>query len=122
MKRNLLLPFGLIAIIGISLTIVFSYVGLNQAEQIAEEQDGGGKTEETVDVSNPEAIVKQTCASCHGQNLEGGVGPKLADVGSRLSADDIKNVIVNGQGNMPGGMLSDPAAVDAVAKWLSEQK
>nr|P23036.1 RecName: Full=Cytochrome c-552; AltName: Full=Cytochrome c552 [Schinkia azotoformans] len=43
---------------------------------------------------DPEGMVKASCASCHGQNLEGGVGPALADVGSRNA--------------MPAGMV-DPA-------------
>lgn len=69
-----------------------------------------------------EAIVKESCVSCHGGNLEGmGNTPSLADVGSRLSEDEIHDVIINGRGGMPGGLLQGEDA-EAAAAWLAQQK
>ncbi|MGL4523731.1 MAG: cytochrome c550 [Bacilli bacterium] len=121
MKRNPLIPFAAIAVFGIILTVVLSYVSLNQAEKIASEKEGGsGETA----VFNPEAFAGKSCITCHGDNLEGKNGaPALKDVGSRLDAAKIKEVLLNGQNNgmMPPGLV--PADnVDAMAKWLSEQK
>ncbi|SOC16986.1 cytochrome c551 [Ureibacillus xyleni] len=69
-----------------------------------------------------ETIVKSNCATCHGGNLEGmGSTPSLADVGTRLSEDEILDVILNGRGGMPGGLLQGGDA-EAAAAWLAQQK
>lgn len=73
------------------------------------------------DNSAAEGIFKQSCASCHGQNLEGGVGPDLTKVGSRLDAAGIENVITNGRNAMPAGLIQGDDA-KAVAEWLSAKK
>ena len=82
--------------------------------------DEGTTTEETA--ADGEALVKQNCTTCHGGNLEGmGGAPKIADVGSRLSEEEILNVILNGQGGMPPGILKGEEA-EAAAAWLATQK
>lgn len=81
---------------------------------------GGTKTEQTA-AANPEEFYKQTCIACHGANYEGGVGPSLKGVGQRLSVDQIKDVLQNGRGNMPAGLVPAEKA-DEMAKWLSELK
>lgn len=64
-----------------------------------------------------------TCIGCHGVDLTGGSGPSLTDVGSRLSADDIKEVITKGRGNMPPRMFSgSDDELDQLANYLAEQK
>ncbi|AYC28975.1 cytochrome c551 [Paenisporosarcina cavernae] len=90
----------------------------------------GGGEEEATDTGNggetasvdAEQIVNQNCISCHGENLEGrGNFPKLADVGSRLSEEEILGVITNGRGGMPPGIIKG-AEAEAVAAWLAEKK
>src|SRR5699024_3835897 len=83
----------------------------NTEENAANNENDGG----TVDSAAAEDAYKSSCASCHGQDLEGGAGPDLTDVGSKLSADDIETVIAEGQGSMPGGLLSGDDAT-AVAE------
>lgn len=92
---------------------------------------GGDKTEETPDATpdtgetasvDVEAIVNKSCIACHGGDLEGGSGPGLNDVGARLSEAEILDIIENGQGGMPGGLIKDDAEAAAVAEWLSEKK
>lgn len=84
---------------------------------------GGGGDEAGGDKAgaDPEKLYNQKCSSCHGGNLEGSVGPKLSDVGSRLSQEDIEKVIANGQGSMPKGLLEGDDA-SAVAEWLANKK
>jgi cytochrome c551 len=84
---------------------------------------GGGGDEAGGDKAgaDPEKLYNQKCSSCHGGNLEGAVGPKLSDVGSRLSQEDIEKVIANGQGSMPKGLLEGDDA-SAVAEWLANKK
>src|SRR5699024_8421612 len=75
--------------------------------------------EETADSVDGEEVYKENCASCHGDDLSGNVGPALDNVGSDHSVDDIKKVIEDGQGSMPAGIVSGDDE-DAVAEWLAE--
>ncbi|GAM11978.1 cytochrome c551 [Mesobacillus selenatarsenatis] len=81
------------------------------------DEAGGGDTAG----ADPEKLYNQKCSSCHGGDLEGGAGPKLSDVGSRLSQEEIESVIANGQGSMPPKMLEGEEA-SAVAEWLANKK
>ncbi|ERM17758.1 cytochrome c [Brevibacillus laterosporus] len=85
------------------------------------EEAKGGEAGGTTNI-NAEQIVKQSCTSCHGQNLEGMVGPALANIGSQLDEKAISDVIKNGKGSMPKGILKDAKEISAVSKWLSEKK
>lgn len=75
-------------------------------------------TEGTTSSVNAEEIYKQSCASCHGGNLEGGVGPELAAIGGKYSAQEIEDIIKNGQGTMPPNIIQGEEAT-AVAEWLA---
>jgi mono/diheme cytochrome c family protein len=68
-------------------------------------------------------VMEGKCISCHGQNLEGGAGPELQKVGSRLSKDEIAKIIKEGRPGtaMPGGLLNDEET-EKVASYLAEQK
>ena len=68
-----------------------------------------------------EKIYANNCASCHGNALEGYAGPKLEDIGSRLSTDEIMNIINNGAKGMPAGIIKGEDA-EKVAAWLAEKK
>lgn len=46
-----------------------------------------------------EGIAQNTCASCHGEDFSGAVGPALA--GTDLSEDEFTEIVRNGQGQMP---------------------
>lgn len=86
--------------------------------------DNGATTEdsgEVADASAAEDLYKASCASCHGNDLSGGVGPALNTIGNDLSADEIEEIILNGVGTMPAGLLSGDDA-RTVAEWLAEQK
>jgi cytochrome c551 len=77
---------------------------------------------ETATAGDAQKIYSQKCSSCHGDNLEGKVGPKIADVGSRYSKDQILDILKNGKsGGMPAGLISGNDA-DKVATWLSNKK
>lgn len=87
----------------------------------AEPADDGAANDGAVDTAAAEDVYKSSCASCHGGDLTGGAGPDLTKVGANLSADQIEDVIANGQGSMPGGLISGDDAT-AVAEWLAEHK
>ncbi len=92
---------------------------------------GGDKKEEakadppapaaTTDSSGGEAIFKTSCASCHGANLEGAVGPNLQKVGGKLSKEEIEGIIKDGRGAMPKALVQGDD-LTKVATWLSEKK
>ncbi|WP_193749022.1 cytochrome c551 [Exiguobacterium indicum] len=81
--------------------------------------DDSSKTETAVDA---EKIFANNCASCHGNNLEGNVGPNLTKVGSKYSSEEIQEIIKNGKGQMPAGLLKEDEEIVAVADWLADKK
>lgn len=80
------------------------------------EKEGGA-----VDTASAEKVYESNCASCHGADLSGANGPDLTKVGSKLSSDDIADIIENGQGSMPPGM-AEGDDVQLLASWLAEKK
>jgi YVTN family beta-propeller protein len=68
-----------------------------------------------------EIIYKESCASCHGDNLEGKAGPKLEKIGNQLSNKEILERITNGKGMMPGGLVNETDA-KILATWLTDKK
>ncbi|WP_409343086.1 c-type cytochrome [Paenibacillus sp. MBLB4367] len=72
-----------------------------------------------------QAVYKQNCISCHGDNLQGKMGPNtdISKVGTKLSKDKIVNQISNGGGGMMAfkGKLKDEE-INALADWLAAKK
>ncbi|SIF92745.1 Cytochrome c551 [Mycobacteroides abscessus subsp. abscessus] len=66
-------------------------------------------------------MFTQKCSSCHGDNLQGGVGPSLEKIGSQLSQEEIEKTIAEGKGAMPPRLLEGEDAA-AVAEWLAAKK
>ncbi|MEH7253254.1 cytochrome c, partial [Neobacillus niacini] len=62
-----------------------------------------------------------SCSSCHGGDLVSGGAPDLDMIGTKYSKDEIEEIILNGKGGMPGGILKGEDA-DAVASWLADKK
>ncbi|ASS96194.1 cytochrome c550 [Peribacillus simplex] len=118
MNRNPVMPFIIIMVFGIGLMFLLSFKGLGDAKDLAKEKEGGEKTEEKESASaSPEDIYKQTCISCHGDAYQGGVGPALKGVGDHLSVDEVKDVITNGRGGMPPGLVEEQN-IDAMAEYI----
>ena len=81
----------------------------------------GNNEESQKPQTEEEKIYANNCASCHGNALEGYAGPKLNDVGSKMSKDEILTIINNGAKGMPAGIIKGEDA-EKVAAWLSEKK
>ncbi|CAM5791704.1 MULTISPECIES: menaquinol-cytochrome c reductase cytochrome b/c subunit [Brevibacillus] len=62
------------------------------------------------------------CMGCHGKNMEGALGPNLQKIGSQLDAAQIAEVIKNGKGQMPGGLIQDEAEIQKLAEYLASLK
>ncbi len=65
-----------------------------------------------------EEVYQQNCATCHGDDLSGDIGPSLEKVGADYSVDEIKEIIEEGKGQMPPGIVEGDEK-DAVAEWLA---
>jgi mono/diheme cytochrome c family protein len=78
-------------------------------------------TVEAGDVAAGRQFFQQTCQACHFQagQAAGGAGPRLADRG--LSAQRIRQQVVNGGGGMPAGLAQGENLDNVVAYVLSIQ-
>jgi cytochrome c551 len=70
----------------------------------------------------PKDLFMNNCSACHGGNLQGGYGPSLQKIGSKLSKDQILHVIQNGQGAMPPQNQMPKEAQEKLAAWLTQNK
>lgn len=67
-----------------------------------------------------ETIYKESCAACHGEELQGAVGPTVANMKSKYSEEEVLKMINEGTNKMPGNLL-DKEKSEIVTKWLMEQ-
>src|SRR5690242_8812391 len=79
--------------------------------------EGGG---DTVSTLSGQELYGQSCASCHGGDLRSGYAPDLDKIGDKYSAEEIEDIIVNGIGQMPKGVLKGEDA-KKVSEWLMSQ-
>ncbi|SDX97885.1 cytochrome c551 [Salimicrobium album] len=87
-----------------------------------EEQESSGESSGgEVDSAAAEEAFQANCASCHGGDLGGGVGPALDSVGADMSQDDIVTIIQNGRGDMPAQDVDEETATQ-IAGWLAQKK
>jgi cytochrome c551 len=94
--------------------------GSDTSKNTNKSSGGGGGTTDVA--SAAQKITAQHCASCHGENLKGAVGPDLTHIGGQLSKDQILGILKNGKsGGMPAGLISGSDA-DTVATWLASRK
>jgi mono/diheme cytochrome c family protein len=84
-------------------------------------EEQAGDEQQTADAGDGDALFQQSCSSCHGGDLKSGGAPDLDKIGSKYSKDEIEEIIANGKGGMPAGILSGEDA-DTVASWLAEKK
>lgn len=67
------------------------------------------------------SVVQQSCATCHGGQLQGGNAPALNQLGAKYSEEEILDIILNGKDRMPGGIVKGEKA-EAAAEYLSTLK
>jgi cytochrome c550 len=125
MQKNAIVPYILIMAFGIGLIFFLSLEGASNQEEIAAEQaEEGGEGEEAAPEGegasaegefDPEAVAQKQCISCHGSSYEGGVGPSLVD--TKLDQAGIEEIIANGKGVMPPGLVEEDN-IPAMAEWI----
>src|SRR5699024_3348919 len=93
-----------------------------------EPEDNGGndagsdeaQPEETEDSGDGEEVYQESCANCHGDDLEGESGPALDAVGADMSKDEILDQIEEGGDGMPAEIVAGDVAY-AVAESLADK-
>jgi mono/diheme cytochrome c family protein len=116
MKKTLITSGFNLILLGCLVFLLFFYEG----SQSSQTKSGGGE-ETAPSGGNPEEIVSGNCISCHGDNLQGGMGPALGKIGSKYNQNEIEDIINNGKNAMPAGVISKEEAT-VVAEWLSQKK
>ncbi|MGE7091777.1 c-type cytochrome [Lysinibacillus sp. NPDC048646] len=103
------------------LILLLGIVGCSGDE--SSEENGAIENETTAVNDKAQEFYNKKCANCHGQNLEGIVGPTLITAGSMYDEEELLDIIVNGidKTTMPGGLLEGEEA-EVVAQWLAQQK
>ncbi|MFY3793062.1 cytochrome c550 [Ureibacillus sp. MALMAid1270] len=115
MKNNPVIPYILIMAFGIGLIFFMSMEGVGNKEEIAH----GGEHGETAEEGAGGAELVSSCIACHGGDLTGGaVGPNLVGL---TDVEHIKDVIMNGQGQMPPQDKSE-AEAQAIAEYITSLK
>ena len=100
------------------------HVTIEQAgklEQLRKKKEEELQKEKELSIPGDEAYTN-SCAACHGADLSGAVGPALDTIGGKLSEEEIYDIIINGQGAMPGGIVERDEVAERIAKWLSEKR
>ena len=118
MQKNPIIPFILIMAFGIGLIFFLSMDGVGNKEEIAateEHAEGTEGGEASAGEFDPEAFAQGKCIGCHGNVMKDGMGPAL--VGTALSEDEVKDVLANGKGAMPAGLVPEEN-IDAMAAWV----
>lgn len=82
--------------------------------------DDSASNGETAEIDG-KSVVQQSCATCHGGQLQGGNAPALNQLGAKYSEEEILDIIINGKDRMPGGIVKGEKA-EAAAEYLSTLK
>jgi len=126
MRKNPVVPYAIIALLGVLTVVIISIVGLNNRADIQQAEEGGEQTEQAQEGEtaggDAESVFQSNCAACHGADLSGGAGPELTAVGSKYSAEEIAEIITNGTGSMPPQSQVAGEELDALSQWLSEKQ
>ena len=89
---------------GLSLVLVLGACGGDNEEtddgatEEESREEGADEGASTSDV-DAEGVAQSSCASCHGEDFSGGMGPALE--GTSLSEEEFTDTVRNGQNSMP---------------------
>ncbi|MGF7035376.1 cytochrome c550 [Paenibacillus mucilaginosus] len=111
---------GVACILGAA--VLFLQIQQHQSE-LQQETASPALPDTPLNVQAAETVYKSSCIACHGNDLEGKMGPNLQKVGGKLNDQQLYKLIQNGRAGMPAfkSTLKDEEIVN-MAKWLAEKK
>ncbi|CAH0122740.1 MULTISPECIES: cytochrome c [unclassified Paenibacillus] len=89
-----------------------------------EQKQEAAMPEVTLDAAAAETIAQANCISCHGDSLQGGIGPNLQNIGAQLDEEALYKIITKGKGSMMPAFKDKlkQEEIANLAKWLAEKK
>jgi len=117
-KRPITVGLMLLAIISI-VYLTWESVVTHNWEKAAAQGEIREEVEFDKEAEGYQIYTQQSCINCHGENLEGGVGPALAGTGR--SVDEIKDIAVNGlpPGMPPGSFQGSEEELQKLAEFIA---
>lgn len=96
------------------------YINANDDPWILQMVDTTTLNEETATLSKGHGLYAVNCASCHGNDRRGNglEFPSLDDIGSKLSAAELKGIITSGTGRMPSYQHLSENDREAIVNYL----
>lgn len=94
------------------------YQNSNEMPWIVRMTDVASTIEQSISYGND--LYIKYCAACHGADRTGGAGDVigLQNIGSKLSSDEIKNVVKSGMGRMPSFQQIPESEVNEIVNFL----
>lgn len=126
-----LMLFSLVAVFYLTWASMAQYEAEHGGNQGGEGQAAPPATEEQNEDENgaggeaspgEQIWAKQNnCIQCHGENMQGNLGPSLTSVGANYSKEEIKDIIINGvPPNMPpNAFQGSDQELDQLAEYLA---
>jgi quinoprotein glucose dehydrogenase len=68
------------------------------------------------------SVYLQTCASCHGANQMGGIGPSLLGINNRLNYENFQSVVTLGRSQMPSFLHIGEGTIINLYRFLSARR
>lgn len=97
--------------------------GTGNANEDAKKADQNElKVPEAEMTSSVEEVYRNHCGSCHGEDLKGDICPDISKAGSKYTKDEIKDIALNGIGDMPADLIQDEEDAELIAGYLSDLK
>ena len=99
---------------GIMYIMTQEYASIYKLEKVAPPKIDLSENE----LKKVKSLYASTCKTCHGENMVGGAGPSLLNLGQRIFWDEFKGIVTNGSGQMPGFSHIDEETLKALFRYL----
>ena len=85
-------------------------------------QEKGEDSATEGDPVNGATVYSSSCASCHGADGTGATGPDLTTgLVSSKSDDELKSIVNDGVGGMPGGLVSSDSDLNDLIAYMRQE-